>query len=151
MKRMVSVLCFFLLAAAYGCSKKAATATPEIAATKFPAPAWKEDKTGKYPATMTAVVTLPVTLAGSVTANDELAAFVNGECRGVGSLEKANNRDVFFILIQGLPAETSPIKFKYYNNKTSYMYETNAALNFLIDDIYGTAQNPKVLEFTQLK
>jgi hypothetical protein len=151
MKRITSVLCFFLLVASFSCSKRGTTTTPEDVAIKFPPPAWKGDNTGKYSATMTAVVTLPPTLTGNVTATDELAAFVDGECRGVGALEKVNNLDVYFVLIQGLPEETSKVKFRYYSSKTSYIYETDTAINFLIDAIYGTAQNPKTLELTQLK
>ena len=151
MKRLISVLCFFLLVASTSCSKKGTTTTPEEVATKFPAPEWKEDNTGKYPGTMTAVVALPLTLASYVMENDQLAAFVNGECRGVGVLEKVNSLNVFFVLIHGLPDETSKVKFRYYSSKTAFMYEFTAAVNFLLDDVYGTAQNPKKLELTQLK
>jgi hypothetical protein len=151
MKKITSMLFVFLLVAIFSCSKNGNTTPPEEVATKFPAPVWKEDNTGKYPATMTSVVALPVTLAGSILQNDQLAAFVNGECRGVGVIEKVNNRDLFFVLIQGLPDETSKVKFRYYSSKSSYMYESNDAINFLIDAIYGTAQNPKTLELSQLK
>jgi hypothetical protein len=151
MKKLTRVLCVFLLVATFGCSKNGTTTSTEVAATKFPVPAWKEDNTGKYPATMTSVVTLPPTLSSNVFENDHLAAFVNGECRGVGVLEKVNNLNVFFVMIQGLPDESSKVKFKYYSSKTSYMYETHAPITFLIDGIYGTAQNPKTLELIQLK
>jgi hypothetical protein len=125
--------------------------TPEEAATKFPAPTWRVDNTGQYPATMTSVVALPATLAGDVMENDQLAAFINGECRGVGVLEKVNNLHLFFVMIHGMSDETSNVKFKYYSSKSSYMYESNEPINFLIDAIYGTAQNPKTLELSQSK
>ena len=144
------MLYIFLLAATMGCSKNSVD-TPEEIATKFPVPNWKTDDKGKYPATMTAVVTLPATLAGSSTENDKLAAFVNDECRGVGVIVKLNNMNLFFVLIQGLPEETKKITMRYYSNKTSYMYESLPALTFLADGIYGTAENPQVLELTQLK
>ena len=150
MKRISSALYIFLIAATLGCSKKPVD-TPEEAATKFPAPTWKADDTGKYPATMTAVVTLPVTLAGSTMENDKLAAFVNDECRGVGVIVQVSSLNLFFVLIQGLPEEANKITFRYYSNKTSYMYESQSALTFLADAIYGTAENPKTLELTQLK
>ena len=150
MKRISSALYIFLIAATLGCSKKSVD-TPEEVATKFPVPNWKADDTGKYPATMTAVFTLPVTLAGSSTENDKLAVFVNDECRGVGVIVEVNNQNLFFVLIQGLPEETNKITIKYYSNKTSYMYESRSALTFLADSIYGTAENPKILALTQLK
>ena len=150
MKRISSALYIFLIVAALGCSKKASVDVPEKAATKFPVPTWKADDTGKYPATMTAVVTLPATLAGDAMDNDKLAAFVNNECRGVGVIVKVDNLSPFFVLIQGLPEETNKIIFRYYSNKTSYMYESRSPLTFLADGIYGTAANPKTLELTQL-
>jgi hypothetical protein len=150
MKRISSVLYIFLMAAMLGCSKNSVD-TPEQVATKFPVPNWKEDDTGKYPATMTAVFSLPVTLAGSATENDKLAAFVNEECRGVGVIVESNNLKLFFVLIQGMPEETNNITIRYYSNKTSYMYESKSALTFLADGVYGTAENPKILALTQLK
>jgi hypothetical protein len=149
MKRMFY---FFLIAAALGCSKNSDDTQEEAEVmTKFPVPNWKADDTGKYPATMTAVFSLPATLAGSLMENDQLAAFVNGECRGVGVIVDSNNLKLFFVLIQGLPEETNNIKIKYYSHKTSYMYESKSALTFLADGIYGTAENPKIVELTQIK
>jgi hypothetical protein len=100
---------------------------------------------------MTSVLTLPTSLAAAVIENDQLAAFVNDECRGVGTMEKVNAQNLFFVMIHGMPDETSKVKFKYYSSKTSYMYESKDTLNFLIDAIYGTAQNPKTLQLSQLK
>lgn len=150
MKRTSSALYIFLIAATIGCSKNSDNTTEEVA-TKFPVPNWKADDTGKYPATMTAVFNLPVTLAGSSTENDKLAAFVNAECRGVGVIVAVNNLNLFFVLIQGLPEETNKITFRYYSSKTSYMYESKSALTFLADGIFGTAENPTLLDLFQLK
>ena len=150
MKSISSVFYIFLMAATLGCSKSSVD-TPEQMATKFPVPTWIADDTGKYPATMTAVFALPVTLAGTSVENDKLAAFVNGECRGVGVIVAVNNLNLFFVLIQGLPEEENKITIRYYSNKTSYMYESQSELTFLADEIYGTAENPKILELSQLK
>lgn len=150
MKKITSVFYIFLMVAVLGCSKNPAV-TQEAIATKFPVPNWKADETGKYPATMTAVFTLPVTLAGGSTENDKLAAFVNDECRGVGVIVQVNHLNLFFVLIQGLTEEVNKITIKYYSNKTSYMYESQSALTFLADDIFGTAENPTMLGLTQLK
>lgn len=134
-----------------GCSKKSVETPREETPTKFPVPTWQADATGKYFATMTAVVALPATLAASATDNDKLAAFVNGECRGDGVIVKVDNVNLFFVLIQGLPDEANKITFKYYSNKTSYMYESTPSLTFLVDAVYGSAAKPKTLELTQLK
>ena len=150
MKKISFAIYILLVAVTLGCSKNSDD-VPEQEATKFPPPTWKEDDTGKYPATMTAVFALPAALAGSSTANDKLASFINEECRGVGTIVEANNLKLFFVLIQGLPEETNNITIKYYCNKTSYMYQSQSALTFLADGVSGTAENPKILELTQLK
>ena len=150
MKTVSSAIYVFLIAATLGCSKNSDDQAEQIA-TKFPSPTWKEDDTGKYPATMTAVFTLPTALAVSSMENDKLAAFINDECRGVGIIVDVNDINLFFVLIQGLPEETSNITVRYYSNKTSYMYEAKSALTFLADGVYGTVENPKIPELTQLK
>ena len=150
MKTLLSAIYIFLIAAALGCSKNSED-VPEEVATKFSVPTWKEDDTGKYPATMTAVFALPLTLAKSFSEDDKLAAFVNDECRGVGTIVEVNNTKLFFVLIQGLPEESNTIAIRYYSNKTSYMYESRSALNFLADGVFGTAENPKMLELIQLR
>jgi len=150
MKTVSSAIYIFLISATLGCSKNSDDQA-EQTATKFPAPTWKEDDTGKYPATMTAVFTLPTALAVSSMENDKLAAFINDECRGVGIIVDVNDVKLFFVLIQGLPEETSNITVRYYSNKTSYMYEAQSALTFLADGVHGTVENPKIPELTQLK
>ena len=150
MKKILAAIYILLMLGVAGCSKSPVETKP-AEATKFPEPNWKVDETGKYPVTMTAVFTLPVTLAGSVQENDKLAAFINDECRGVGVIVKVNDQNLFFVLIQGLPEETNNIIIKYYSNKTSYMYQSQATLTFLADGNYGTAENPKIVELTQLK
>ncbi len=150
MKKILSAIYIFLLAAGFGCGK-GTVVVPEEILTRFPLPAWKANDTGKYPATMTAVIALPAPLAGTATGNDHLAAFIGGECRGVGALIEVNNQKLFFVLIQGLPDESEKITFKYYSSKTSFMYDSRTALNFLVDDVYGTAGNPKTIDLDQLK
>lgn len=150
MKKTLSALAITVLLAITGCGKESVK-TPEVAATKFPPPAWKADETGKYPATMTAVISLPVPLAGTALETDPVAAFIGDECRGVGVIVNVNSKPLYFVLIQGLPEESTKISFKYYSNKTSYMYESRSPLNFLVDAVYGTATDPKIIELDQLK
>jgi hypothetical protein len=150
MKKIFSAIYIFLLLAGLGCGKESADPPKEIT-TKFPPPAWKANDTGKYPATMTAVVTLPSPLATDALENDNLAAFIGDECRGVGVVIDVNSQKLFFVLIQGMPDESNKITFKYYSIKTSFMYESRTSLNFLVDDVYGTAGNPKTIDLEQLK
>ena len=150
MKKILSIMSIVLVVTMLGCAKESTDPQNEPA-TKFPPPSWKADETGKYPATMTAVISLPVLLAPTAMENDHLAAFIGDECRGVGVVVEVNSQNLFFVLIQGLPEESGKITFKYYSNKTSYMYESRSTLNFLVDVVYGTAVNPKTIELEQLK
>ena len=119
----------------------------EVKHTTFPPPVWKEDQTGKYPVSMTAVVTMYYELNMSLMPDDQMAAFVNDECRGVGQIVKVSPiSTVFFILIHGTAAEQNKIKFKYYSTKSSYMYATADFLDFKIDSNFGTADKPETLE-----
>lgn len=150
MKQLLSIIGSLFVLTIIGCGKESADPQKQ-AATKFPPPSWKADETGKYDATMTAVIRLPEPIASTAAENDNLAAFVGDECRGVGVVVAVNNENLFFVLIQGLPEESATITFKYYSTKTSYMYEAKPALNFLVDAVYGTAANPQLITLEQLK
>jgi hypothetical protein len=149
MRTVAYVLCLLLSIAVTSCKKE--SAEQQEVYPKFPPPTWKEDDSGRYPASMTAVVSLPLSFRADFSKNDQLAAFVNDECRGVGALVELDTASVYFVLIRGLADEQSPVMFKYYNVKSSYLYQTSSAVNFLVDKVYGTAQNPQVLELTPVK
>jgi hypothetical protein len=152
MKQFVWITGVLLLLAATACHKNPDEINaPKEEQTKFPAPAWKADETGRYPASMTAVVSLPVTLRAAAGEGDQLAAFVDGECRGTGVQVKLDTTTVYFILIRGLTDEQSPVVFQYYNAKSSYLYKSEPVLRFLTDKVYGTAQNPEVLALSPVK
>ena len=123
-----------------GCSK-------DLNHTTFPAPSWQIDKTGKSPVSMTAIVSTYYPLNADLLPADKLGAFINGECRGIGSLVKISPiSSVFFILIHGTAAEQNKITFKYYSSKTSYMYATTDFLTFKVDESFGTADKPEILD-----
>ena len=146
---MISVL---LVIGTIACRKGADVAEkPKEEQTKFPPPKWKADETGRYPASMTAVVVLPALLQTAITEEDQLAAFIGGECRGEGARVRVGSTDMYFVLIRGLADEQSPVTFKYYNAKSSYLYQTGPVVNFMIDGVYGTAESPKVLDLSPVK
>ena len=150
MKRISALLFISLVLATFGCSKKSADMPVQEVAT-FPTPDWKADDTGKYPATMTAVLALPAALAAGAMENDKLAAFINDECRGVGVVVKVDKQNLFFVLVQGLTDETNKITIKYYSNKTAYLYKSEPVITFSADATYGTAEDPQIVALTQIK
>jgi hypothetical protein len=118
---------------------------------KIPAPVWTVDDSGKYPATMTAVVQIPENLQTYMQPADKIGAFVGDECRGTGTLVKAGDVSVFFILIHGTASEQSKISFRYYRSSKSYLYATTPFLDFTQDGNYGTADGPKILDLSPVK
>lgn len=134
-----------LLTGVIGCGKK------HHALPKFPAPTWTVDETGKYPATMTAVVLVPLTLQPYVMKTDQLAAFVGEECRGTATLIRSGSVSAFFILIHGTPSEEVKLSFKYYSGWKSTLYTTGSFLKFTVDGSYGSADGPQVLDMTGVR
>ncbi len=116
----------------------------------FPSPNWVADSSVQYPYSMTAVVSIPDSLTNNST-NDEVAAFINGTCRGVGVTVNATGGRVYFIFIKGLSSEQGLINFKYYNGDDKKMYETGDYLSFIVDDNYGTPDVPKRLNLQVMK
>lgn len=151
MKTIFSIAGLFLLMLSTSCKKEETEKKAEEQITKHSPPAWKVEAPGRFPATMIAVVALPADLQAAAANDDQLAAFINGECRGEGTAEKIGNHQVYFFLIRGLDSEQSKIVFKYYSAKTAYMYQTEPEVSFKIDDVYGTAENPKVLTLKLVK
>ena len=153
MKTILWISSIVLLFGTGSCKKeKESQITPPVETfTKFPPPSWKADETGRYPATMTAVLALPATLEANKSDNDQIAAFINDECRAVGESVTVGTKTLSFALIRGMADEQNKIVFKYYQAKTGYLYQSGSELNFLIDAVYGTAQNPKLLLLSQVK
>ncbi len=117
----------------------------------FERPNWNVDLSGKYPLSMTAIVCLPENLKSYESDNDMLAAFVDDECRGVGSLKILGESRLYFVMIKGMASEQSKVSFRYYCNYTSYLYTTNDPLAFEIDKTYGTADEPMVLNLLHME
>lgn len=126
----------------FGCGKKDGV-------NKMAPPSWTIDTSGKYPATMTAVVKLTPALMKTESAADKLAAFIGEECRGIGQQVHLDSTSVFFVLIKGKASENDKIRFKYYRSYNSKLYETAPFLDFVMDANYGTAANPEILELVQ--
>lgn len=136
--------CVLVLAGTAGCKKH--HNLPKVSQ-----PAWQVDNTGKYPVSMTAVVQVPEKLLPYIQDDDRMGAFVGEECRGVGQLVRTGTVSGFFVLIHGTPSEESKISFRYWNAWRSNMYTTTAFLDFTVDGIYGSADNPAVLALDPVK
>ncbi|MBN1462145.1 MAG: hypothetical protein JXQ69_00680 [Paludibacteraceae bacterium] len=113
----------------------------------FEAPNWYVNQP-IYAVNMTAVVTLPSNLKPYLQTEDELAAFdENNSCRGVGTFING----LFYITIKGTSDDQSNIHFKYYSSRNKYMYKSANSVAFEPDLIYGTIDNPEILNLVVLK
>ncbi|MEO6917212.1 MAG: hypothetical protein ABI151_17675 [Chitinophagaceae bacterium] len=152
MKKLFLIIISTIMISGFHACKKSSEKKPVTENyTQYPPPNWVLDKTGKYPASMTAVVSLAEKLNANQGEGDKLGAFIGGEYRGEGVFVQMDSSKVFFVLINGTASEQSKIRFRYYCKKTMYLYESASDLNFQMDDNYGTADQPKILDLTPLK
>ncbi len=107
---------------------------------------------GKYPLTMPVVVRLPENLRIYRHENDKLAAFVGNECRGIGTpTSNTKGETVYKMDVIGNADQTETVHFKYYNAKTSYMYEDRTDVIFDAKSHYGTEENAVVLNLKNIE
>lgn len=101
---------------------------------------------GKHPLKMTATVSLPDNLARGTAEGDEIAAFVDDECRGVAtSIVTAEGVVAYCMEINGAVTNDERVKIKYYSAEKSYLYEMEGTFKFVAGTAYGTEETPKQL------
>lgn len=139
MSKLNKILFFFIAAVGLilfnGCKEE-----EEIYPT-FEQPRWMAEQNTEFTSSMIAIVQLPQNLAAYYQEGDELAAFIDGECRATGTY----GDNVFYLLIKGKSDEQRNVTFKYYSSRNRYLYETTSSVPFETDGVYGTADNPIVL------
>jgi hypothetical protein len=110
---------------------------------QFETPAWSIDAT-QHSVNMTAVVQLPQQWAQYAQSGDRLAAFAGENCRGVGEVV-GDNPAVYYVTIHGTSEEQVQIKFRYYNARTRYLFDSGELFPFEVDKVYGTSDAPEIL------
>lgn len=100
---------------------------------------------GKHPLKMQMVCTLPQEQTQYVTDSDILAAFVDGECRGIAQLSEKNGMKMFTLTINGSLSNNEQVILKYYCAKTSYLYIVNNEIVFENGKQCGTVDAPAPL------
>jgi hypothetical protein len=116
--------------------------------TKHPVPEWYIESPELLPNSFTAIIAIPDNINIYATDNDQVAAFINDKCRGVGSLVRAGDNDkrVYYITIRADDEENGNITFRYYNSRLSYLYQAKQVIPFETDGTYGTYDSPVILE-----
>lgn len=147
MKHLISItFVAFCITLLVGCSKDSDSYT------QYPIPNWFIQSPELLPNSFTAVMALPQNINEYSTDDDVVGAFIGEECRGVGTLVKANDNKnrVWYLTIRASDTENGEIVFRYYNSRLSYLYEATQRVAFEIDGTYGTYDSPIILDLEYL-
>lgn len=114
------------------------------------APQWTAPNPNVYPTSMTAVIRLTPFLEQYLTDEDQMAAFIGDECRGVADIVDVDGISLFFIMVKAQDNETGNVTFRYYNKKTKNLFSSVAAdVAYEVNKIYGTVDEPAFPDFEQ--
>ncbi len=113
-----------------------------------PAPDW-EVNPENYQYSMSVIGQLKIDGKLSTNPDDLVAAFVDGECRGVTNSEYIAEYDMFevFLNIYSNQESGEKITFKIWNASEGYEHiNVTPTLDFVYNDVVGTPANPQILE-----
>ena len=133
--------------------------TPEVVtlAGNVAAPEWVAPTDYDYSSSMTAVVKVDLLAAYPESAKDweqkatdQLAAFIDGECCGVGVLE---DDDLFYLYITDKVDAQTPgsVTLKYYSTHYKNLFEATDVFVFQNDAYYGSPTEPFAPSFAVIK
>lgn len=115
----------------------------------YDAPHWSVSNPDVYECSMTAILILPDTIVGSQQPNDELAIFMNDECRGVAErIEVSPAKYVWMVMIKGNTNESKlqKLKIRYWSSIYKYMYDSDNKPLFETDSRLGEIDAPYTLD-----
>lgn len=99
---------------------------------------------------LTAYLVLDKALQNYASANDQLAAFCGGVCRGVGEVVATNgNARVYKLVVKGAHGQADKIDVKYYAATTKYVYTAASYLTYETEAVHGTPDVPQVVALDQ--
>ncbi len=79
----------------------------------------------------------------STDVNDKVAAFIDGECRGVANVKYVSSVNGYFVFLMIYSNTTSAtVTFKFYDSSTGEEFDATQTLNFTQNDIVGSVSNP---------
>jgi hypothetical protein len=96
-------------------------------------PSWMPITYPNNPATVYAVITIN---GEPASAEDQIAAFVNGECRGTGTIVIANGQAYSTILVN-LASDNENVSFKVYDNSVDLIYQTSVTQALTYGQVLG--------------
>jgi len=103
------------------------------------------EESGKYTASMKAVVTLNTPLPFETRTSDLFAVFIGEECRGLGVKSEVGGKTIYTFDILGKSDAEGAVYFKYYSQQTSAIYTAAETFNFSKNGTQGTSASPYTL------
>ncbi|NOR75553.1 MAG: T9SS type A sorting domain-containing protein [Draconibacterium sp.] len=105
-------------------------------------PDWSVDP-NEYLYSMTITGKLKINRDFSSNENDKIAAFIDGECRGVASVKYQPTLDEYLVFIMIFSNDpVGAISFEIYDSQQDSVNFTSETANFEINDIIGSVVNP---------
>lgn len=87
------------------------------------APRWKNPDMHVYPASMTAIIRTSDYIRPDITADDQLAAFIGTECRGVAEqIEGADGETLYLLQVKADQSEVREVEFRYYSARKQEIF-----------------------------
>jgi len=103
------------------------------------------EESGKYTATMKAVVLLNEPLPFELRSADLFAAFIGNECRGLATKSVVGGKTVYAFNILGKSDNEGAVYFKYYSHHTSAIYTATESFAFAKNGTSGSETAPFTL------
>ena len=109
-------------------------------------PDWKDPPYNLYELNMTAILMIPVSLYTCESEGDLMAAFINGECRGVTTMTATNVFNVYPLFIRSNAEDPKEVTIKYYSKKCKQVFVVENAFPFYADVALGAGQPMELYE-----
>ena len=105
------------------------------------APGWTVNPAG-FEATMTVTAAVLADVNRPTGIDDQLAAFVGDEVRGVTTPVDVNGSKTFFLTVHGNAGSGQAVTFKYYEADTNMVYPVGEGLTFEANAHHGLVSAP---------
>lgn len=101
------------------------------------------DDTSKYPESMTVTVCVSEHPTFTRSEGDMIAAFIDDECRATAEPEIAGDGTCTYTFeVRGCKNENGTVRFRYFSDQVSGIYDAYESLRFVKDGTEGTATEP---------
>ena len=96
-----------------------------------------------YPASMTAIIRTSDYIRPDITADDQLAAFIGTECRGVAEqIEGADGETLYLLQVKADQSEVREVEFRYYSARKQEIFIASERVPFEADITMGSVDTP---------